>query len=172
MQNERADVDQVSQHKTTAFELFGFSVQYHLNLDHLDDSYYEASRKVHPDHTKDEVELCQILNGAYETLKDTEKRALLILALHGVKTSKVDLPHDLAEAWFDLKMDPEPQLVLEFERSVQRMWAQVESSLFMLWQKFDAGDESVLTTISNEMAQRNYLKALRRDVESVKGTKP
>ncbi len=74
------------------FEILGLPVQFALNLKTLEDAYFMAQRACHPDRFVGKPEAdriaaitrSQLVNDAYETLKDPLRRAEHLLELQGI----------------------------------------------------------------------------------------
>jgi molecular chaperone HscB len=114
------------------FSFFGLPPKLNIDLKALEKSFYEFSRKLHPDlnaraGTQEQewsVEQSSLLNDAYRTLKDPIKRTQYLLHLEGVEleeqsksateqaratgaTKKQIVPPDLLEEVFELNMQLE-----------------------------------------------------------------
>jgi molecular chaperone HscB len=74
------------------FELFGFPMEFDIDLSALDSRYRELQREVHPDRfasapqseQRASMQLATRVNEAYRTLKAPLERARYLLKLHGV----------------------------------------------------------------------------------------
>src|SRR6202045_4799402 len=114
------------------FSFFGLSRKLNLDVVHLEQDFYELSRKLHPDlcaradkrEQEWSLEQSSLLNDAFRTLKDPVKRTEYLLRLEGVeleeqskaatekaRTSgqikKQVVPPDLLEEVFELNMQLE-----------------------------------------------------------------
>src|ERR1700731_3401367 len=114
------------------FSFFGLSRKLNLDVVHLEQDFYELSRKLHPDlnaradkrEQEWSLEQSSLLNDAYRTLKDPIKRTEYLLRLEGVEleeqsktateearatgqVKKQVVPPDLLEEVFDLNMQLE-----------------------------------------------------------------
>jgi molecular chaperone HscB len=114
------------------FSFFGLPPKLNIDLKALEKSFYELSRKLHPDlnaraGTQEQewsVEQSSLLNDAYRTLKDPIKRTQYLLHLEGVEleeqsksateqaratgaAKKQIVPPDLLEEVFELNMQLE-----------------------------------------------------------------
>jgi molecular chaperone HscB len=114
------------------FTFFGLPRKLNLDVAALERSFYELSRKLHPDlnaraDSKEQewiLERSSLLNDAYRTLKDPIKRTQYLLSLEGVEleeqsksatdqaratgeTKKQIVPPDLLEEVFELNMQLE-----------------------------------------------------------------
>jgi len=76
--------------KYTYFDLFSIDASLHIELDALEKNYLNLQSKYHPDRFKDETQkaeamnVSQVLNKAYDTLKDQFQRRVYLLNLHGI----------------------------------------------------------------------------------------
>src|SRR5216683_2254946 len=111
------------------FSFFGLSRKLNLDVVHLEQDFYELSRKLHPDlnaradkrEQEWSLEQSSLLNDAYRTLKDPIKRTQYLLHLEGVEleeqsksatekaratgeVKKQIVPPDLLEEVFELNM--------------------------------------------------------------------
>jgi molecular chaperone HscB len=114
------------------FSFFGLPLKLNIDVAALEKSFYELSRKLHPDlnaraGTQEQewsMEQSSLLNDAYRTLKDPIKRTEYLLHLEGVEleeqsksateraratggTKKQIVPPDLLEEVFELNMQLE-----------------------------------------------------------------
>src|ERR1700726_1735898 len=114
------------------FTFFGLPPKLNVNVAALEKSFYELSRKLHPDlnaragsqEQEWSMEQSSLLNDAYRTLKDPLKRTAYLLRLEGVEleeqsksateqarttgaTKKQIVPPDLLEEVFELNMQLE-----------------------------------------------------------------
>src|ERR1700731_3579101 len=114
------------------FSFFGLSRKLNLDVVHLEQDFYELSRKLHPDlnaradkrEQEWSLEQSSLLNDAYRTLKDPIKRTQYLLRLEGVEleeqsktatekarasgeVKKQIVPPDLLEEVFELNMQLE-----------------------------------------------------------------
>ena len=114
------------------FSFFGLAPKLDLDIKALEKSFYELSRKLHPDlnaragsqEQEWSMEQSSLLNDAYRTLKDPIKRTQYLLHLEGVEleeqsksateqaratgeTKKQIVPPDLLEEVFELNMQLE-----------------------------------------------------------------
>lgn len=91
------------------FEIFSVPEAFQLDLSNLTDQYRRLQAQVHPDRfaggtEQDKLRAIQatsLLNEAYETLKNPQKRAAYLLALQDIDLSSVD------------QADLSPQLLME-----------------------------------------------------------
>ena len=114
------------------FTFFGLPAKLNVDVSALEKSFYELSRKLHPDlnarsgsqEQEWSLEQSSLLNDAYRTLRDPIKRTEYLLHLEGVEleeqsknateqaratgtTKKQIVPPDLLEAVFELNMQLE-----------------------------------------------------------------
>src|SRR5438552_14724663 len=114
------------------FTFFGLPPKLHVDVPALEKSFYELSRKLHPDlnararsqEQEWSMEQSSLLNDAYRTLKDPIKRTEYLLQLEGVELEeqsknatetarasgeikKQVVPPDLLEEVFELNMQLE-----------------------------------------------------------------
>jgi len=105
------------------FEVFGLSLQLHIDLSKLEQEFYRLSRRLHPDlfaraSTNEQqwsLENTSLLNDAYRTLKDPIRRTMYLLKLEGAEFAEEDrdrsnpsrVPVDLLEEAFELNMQLE-----------------------------------------------------------------
>lgn len=94
------------------FSFFQQPRRFHVDLAQLENSFYELSRKFHPDFFSNaseqekrySMDRSSRLNDAYRTLKDSNRRARYILQLEGIDSSsnKDKTPPDLLAEVFEL----------------------------------------------------------------------
>jgi len=97
---------------TNYFSFFKLPIKFHLDLNKLENKFYELSRKFHPDFFSQASEQerrysnehTSMLNDAYRTLKDPIKRANYFLTLQGFKAigQNTKTPPDLLAEIFEL----------------------------------------------------------------------
>ncbi len=95
------------------FAVFGLPPRLLLDADALRDTFLDLSRHFHPDfHANDAPALrdeilrrSSLLNNAYKTLRDDQKRAEYLIALvgRGIESNKNAVPPELLEEIFDIQ---------------------------------------------------------------------
>src|SRR5271154_4153529 len=97
------------------FEFFGLDRKLVINLDELQQRFYQLSRQWHPDRfsrrpleeQNHSLEATSLLNDGYRTLKDPMKRAEYLLTQEGFPIGEQrskDVPPELLEEVFELNM--------------------------------------------------------------------
>ena len=122
------------------FEIFDLPVQFDVDLDALDDKYFELQRKVHPDmKTGNAIDSAE-LNLAYKALTNRFKKAEYLVELSGEKAA-----------------DASPMLLMEMmelrEGDVAANVAEAKVEIEKLFAKF-AGDVSAETFVRIKYLQR------------------
>ncbi len=159
----------------------------------LEKRFYELSRALHPDRfgqqreaQKQSLERMSWLNQAYSTLKNVDERRAYLLEVEGLGiessqegaksgASKVPMPMELAEAWFELQdaLTEDPATarakVNEFESQLQETFRSAHSEVSALETDYDrAPRREPLEELRKKLLVLNYLKSLQRDLGRVR----
>ncbi len=94
----------------THYEIFGLAPLLHLDLDKLQATYHELSRRYHPDfHTTSSsgerakaLEMTARLNDAYRTLRDPTRRAEYLVKSQGLTVDSSKVPQSLLMEVFEI----------------------------------------------------------------------
>lgn len=157
-----------------------------LDLDWLQQRFYELSRKLHPDRygrkppreQEYSVEATSILNDGYRTLRDRVRRAEYVLKQHGFDIGEQrskDVPPELLEEVFELNMAIEemrggdesvrPQLQAARDH-FGGLLADVDRDLDAQFARYDeTRDEAAMSTIRGLLNRRRYIQNLVNEVE-------
>ncbi|MGH9611038.1 MAG: Fe-S protein assembly co-chaperone HscB, partial [Bryobacteraceae bacterium] len=173
------------------FDFFGLDRKLIVDVDGLQERFYELSRQWHPDRFSrrslaeqtQALEATAILNDGYRTLRDPVKRAEYLLKEEGFPIGEQrskDVPPELLEEVFELNMMLEeiksgdessrPQLQTAREKFAG-MRAGTDTQLQSLFAKYDASEsrsetaKQALHEIRGVLNRRRYIENLIRDVD-------
>lgn len=168
------------------YSFFGMEEKLSLDLDWLQQRFYELSRKLHPDRygrkppreQEYSVEATSILNDGYRTLRDRVRRAEYVLKQHGFDIGEQrskDVPPELLEEVFELNMAIEemrggdesvrPQLQAARDH-FGGLLADVDRDLDAQFARYDeTRDEAAMSTIRGLLNRRRYIQNLVNEVE-------
>ncbi|MGH9620012.1 MAG: Fe-S protein assembly co-chaperone HscB [Bryobacteraceae bacterium] len=173
------------------FDFFGLDRKLIVDVDGLQERFYELSRQWHPDRFSrrslaeqtQALEATAILNDGYRTLRDPVKRAEYLLKEEGFPIGEQrskDVPPELLEEVFELNMMLEeiksgdessrPQLQTAREKFAG-MRAGTDTQLQSLFTKYDASEsrsetaKQALHEIRGVLNRRRYIENLIRDVD-------
>lgn len=176
----------------TYFELFGLEEKLLLDVKLLQKQFYALAREVHPDFhqsgTKAEqsqsLETSSLLNQAFLTLKDKEKRLLYVLGLHLGEITDAEKKQTPPELLMEL-MDVREQLeaykhapteslrasLLASLSDLQERQNECDSTINVLSQNFDNATTpdarlSTLSQIRSVLLKKNFLRSLARTIDS------
>lgn len=90
----------------TPFEILGLPIAFNLNLDTLEEKYFQAQLRWHPDKfstapdmDKSHAEhMSAQINAGYKTLLDPIQRAKILLEIHGISVDTATAPPPVLEA--------------------------------------------------------------------------
>jgi molecular chaperone HscB len=169
------------------FSVFGLEPRLNLDLSALEHEFHRLSRKLHPDRfaraeeNEKQWSLADtaLLNDAYRTLKDPQRRTEYLLKLKGAEIGEEfaaanghdrknpsRVPADLLEEVFELNMqleemraaseasqeDPELQASLEqAKRRFDGLLVEVDQDLRVQWQVWDEGGAAARKTAERAM---------------------
>ena len=96
------------------FEVFGLEPRLTLDLDEVREAFLDLSRRFHPDYfaTEEDESLREeslrrssLVNNAWKTLRDPQKRAEYLISLHGkgIESNKNAVPSELLEEMFEIQ---------------------------------------------------------------------
>ncbi len=176
----------------TYFELFGLEEKLNLDTKLLQKQFYALSRELHPDFhhggTKAEqsqsLEASSLLNQAFLTLKDKEKRLLYVIGLHLGDITEAEKKQTPPELLMEL-MDVREQLedykhthtdslrtsLLASLSDLETRIADCDKTIDDLSFQFDAATtpetrNAILAQIRTVMLKKNFLRSLARTIES------
>jgi molecular chaperone HscB len=179
------------------FDALGVKRRFGLEKAELESRFYKLSRELHPDRfatgSADErrqaLEKMSLVNEAYGTLKDPERRREYFLKLAGVSgDAKAQIPVELAESWFELqeilmedpaegmqKVDAFKSELLSLKekkhQDIQALEAQIDQKLDESSRE-GAGDDASAKDLFQKLGMMvrdlNYLDSMERDVERIK----
>jgi molecular chaperone HscB len=168
------------------FTFFGLPPKLHVDVPALEKSFYELSRKLHPDlnaragsqEQEWSMEQSSLLNDAYRTLKDPIKRTEYLLHLEGVvmeeqsksateharatgEIKKQIVPPDLLEEVFELNMQLEE--IGKQKLSLEAKHAALLQELQSYWKDWDSlVDRGNSTTDERAQATNKMVDVLNR----------
>jgi molecular chaperone HscB len=174
------------------FKFFGLEPKLRLDLESLQERFYELSREWHSDRftrkrageQSQALEATALLNDGYRTLRDPVKRAEYLLREEGFPTGEQrsqEVPPELFKELFELNIMLEelkqadeaarPQLELA-KRHFVELEQNVDRDLENLFSKYDVAEsqsetaKQALQEIRHILNRRRYIDELIRDVES------
>jgi len=176
----------------TYFDLFGLEEKLNLDVKSLQKQFYALSRELHPDfhqggttaEQSQSLEASSLLNQAFLTLKDKEKRLLYVIGLHLgniTEAEKKQTPPellmelmDVREQLEDYKHAPSDTLrtsLLASLSDLETRIADCDKTIDDLSSQFDAATtpdarNAVLAQIRTVMLKKNFLRSLARTIES------
>lgn len=108
------------------FELLNIEESFSIDLNLLEDKYFDAQSQYHPDRAPEDQKaqfeaMSGLINNAYETLKDDFTRASHILELHGININSdatapkmpLDILGEILEMQEDMEEDDKRDIALE-----------------------------------------------------------
>lgn len=171
------------------FEVLSAPKRFSQDLKALEKTFYELSRALHPDRfqasgdpalKRQALEKMSLVNQAYTTLKNPERRRAYLLELESQVASgapqqpkkKMGIPMDLAEEWFEIqdqKMenpDVAKPRIEAFKAVIQGQISECNAALGRLEGQYDQGQEPAraLDAIRETLNRRTTLESLLRDV--------
>ncbi len=177
------------------FEIFGLEPAFDLDEAKIQQLYYDASKKLHPDRfaAQDAAtraksqELSATLNQAYSALKDKEARLELLLKLKGLvkeeqkSASQSEIPMDLAEEFFELQefvmesAEDNPQLardhIKQFRTELALKNAALTDVMFVAASKIDwkAGKSgaAAIDAILKLRKDRSYIVSMLENLDKL-----
>ncbi len=176
----------------TYFDLFGLEEKLTLDVKLLQKQFYALSREVHPDFhqggTKAEqsqsLETSSLLNQAFLTLKDKEKRLLYVLGLHLGEITEAEKKQTPPELLMEL-MEVREQLeehkhaptetlrtsLLAALSDLQSRQNECENEIDRLCVQFDSEPnadkrKAILSDIRQIVLKKNFLRSLARTIDS------
>lgn len=185
------------------FVAFGVPKRFSQDRKELEKRFYELSRALHPDRFSQASEAVKslslqrmsFLNQAYKVLKNSELLRDYILQLDGISIhsdekfgaqgqvirNKVNIPLELAEAWFELQdllmegssennlqkneQEKSVRKFAEFEEAILNVKMNIKNKIISLESEYDLQPSyEILKKLEKEIQLQNYLKSLERDV--------
>lgn len=159
------------------FQAFGLEPKFHLHLEELRARFYEISRFLHPDRLRSFPEKMQsyalskmsLVNQAYDVLREPHRRREYLLQRAQIKSQEAKLPLALAEAWFELQENHQPEKIQAFEQELELERTRLQEKLQKLESEFDLCQrEEILSDMSYWVHQSHYLDSLKKDLNRVK----
>jgi molecular chaperone HscB len=169
------------------YALLGLDRKLNLDMQDLQQRFYDLSRRLHPDRfmrrpereRRYSLDASSVLNDAYRTLKDAVKRATYVLKQEGFDIGEQrskDVPPELLEEVFELNMALEemrsgddsarPQLE-QAENSFTNMLGDTDAQLASLFARYDASpSRDTLTEIRAVLNRRKYILNLLNEVHA------
>lgn len=176
----------------TYFELFGLEEKLNLDLQTLHKRFYALSKELHPDFHQggtpaeqaQSLEASSLLNQAFLTLKDKEKRLNYVLSRRLgelTEAEKKQTPPELLmelmeirERLEEYKRSPSDSLRASLERSLADLQAQeraLDADIQALSERFDAEADvakqnEILSAIRKTALKKNFLRSLRQTAQA------
>lgn len=176
----------------TYFDLFGLEEKLNLDTKALQKRFYALSRELHPDfhqsgtpaERSQSLETSSLLNQAFLTLKDKEKRLLYVLGLHLgdiTEAEKKQTPPELLMELMELreqleerKHQPTDSLRASLAASLSDLQArqrQCDDDIDALSRQFDATPSleernAILSQIRAILLKKNFLRSLARAIDA------
>jgi molecular chaperone HscB len=166
--------------QTSPFEVFGIKPSYHLDLNKLENRFFELTRILHPDKFATQcseklitvTQWYALLTTAFSTLKDPTERASALFRAVGFMPSdkRSQVPADLAEDYFELKelvmeaQDTAPLVI--FQQKIDSRLKECDQSVnqaMAQWEKTQSPDELGKAAVA--LDRRSYLVSMKNDLE-------
>lgn len=147
------------------FRLFSLAPSLALDESALREAFYALSRKLHPDRfavsSPEEqnraLRWTTALNRAYQALRDPETRSRYLLELHGSRESGVNVPAELAEAYF------EADDLVSFREELLSRLASADADWKALSSEWS---EKRIAELREIVDRKRYLRSMLNDLEA------
>ncbi|HEX8986240.1 MAG TPA: Fe-S protein assembly co-chaperone HscB [Bryobacteraceae bacterium] len=167
------------------FQIFDLPRKLSIDAFHLEQRFYELSRKLHPDRflrataaeRERSLEASALLNDAYRTLRNPVARAEHLLKLEGREADgSAQAPPELLAEVFELNealeevRDGREAARPGLERDWQRflvLLGEADAHLDSLSRRYDSGEPGALEQIRTVLMRRRYLANLLAQVDRV-----
>ncbi len=152
------------------FAVLDIPRSFNLNLTHLEQQYFAAQRRFHPDRLigktamerQQAISQSMLANEAYDTLKSSLKRAQHLLALEGIAGDSVKPSQALLMEIMELRESlAEAATLQEIEELAHRNDAAKAEALSLLSRAFSAADNH---TAAETTMRLSYLMKLEDEV--------
>lgn len=165
------------------FSAFSLDKAFSIDVQLLEKNFYTISRVLHPDRfSNDDQEVkiastqrMSLINQAYLTLKDKDRRRAYLLGLMAVtipqgQAAQAQLPALLAEDWFDLKEKASLEELENFEKKLIQEVDSVEKTITEFEAAFDLNPKGrePLLEIGKKLQEKNFLLSMQRDLKRMK----
>lgn len=178
------------------FEVFGLPKALNIDLNALERTFHELSRKYHPDYfttaapeeRQKALELTASLNDAYRTLRHPVRRVEYLVNLEGFKPDGSKVPKSFLMEVFDINEQLEEvksggatkEQLAALRHEIEERAAHFESQLndaSVEWDKLvaskpDAPSEAQvkqqLTKLTEILSESSYIRNLQRDLEETR----
>lgn len=163
------------------FDVLGIAETLILDEEGLRQSFYELSKKLHPDRFATStppapqyaLRWSTALNRAYKTLKSKEDRTQYIIEKYlgpNPKESKTSIPTDLAETYFeaqDLLSEGDLGPILAFKKELESQVAESQKQWEILANTFDESQDKKATAqvLQQHETREKYLRSMLSDME-------
>jgi curved DNA-binding protein CbpA len=153
------------------FEIFGLSSpRLNLNLQELEQKYYELARSLHPDKNRESNDaqmLTADLNAAYRCLRDPWARAEYFVKSCDLKLDEA-LPASLADLYFEAQESSDEAPLLAIERRLLDEQKSREKDLAETFQSYDTGHNGpeTLRHLKDLIIEHKYAKSMLQDLQS------
>jgi molecular chaperone HscB len=165
------------------FELYELPISFLVDEAAVKKKYFTLSRQFHPDFFSNAdadkqaaiLETSTLVNKAFQTLSDFDKRMKYILLEKGVlqEEEKFMLPQDfliammeLNETLMEVKMEGEPEAIAEMESNIKRIDADLTAEILPLLETYhhEEKDPAVYLAIKTFYFKRKYLQRVKNQL--------
>ncbi|MDB5038785.1 MAG: DnaJ domain [Bacteriovoracaceae bacterium] len=152
------------------FKILDLPSRLNLNLKELEEKFYKASLKNHPDKNQGIAEATlrsAEINEAYRTLKDKWKRAAYVLLSKGQSLDS-KLPPSMAEIYFEAQEVEDSQALVELEKRLVKEDLAREERLQKSFEEFDTATDplSTLEEMKTLVIEHKYASSMLRDLRT------
>jgi len=172
------------------FEVFGLPKRLNLDLNSLEKSFHELSRKYHPDYfttapaadRQRALQMTATLNDAYRTLRHPVRRVEHLVEIEGFKPDGSKVPKSFLMEVFEINEQLDEaksgsaskEQIAALRQEIEKRAAGFESQLQTAsteWDKLDASCASdadrkqQLTRLTEILSESSYIRNLQRELE-------
>ncbi len=163
------------------FLFYQLDLNFDLDLQALRAAYFEKSKISHPDYfaqsspeaQENALQLSVINNLAYQTLRDSEKRAAHILQILGIHIHNSPLPADfllqmmeLNETVDELKTDFSPAIFEQLQNTIQNELQQIQKNMQILIAAYQQ-DKNLTAPLQTAAQKMRFLFSLQKNLNSL-----
>lgn len=165
------------------FELYELPISFLVDEVAVKKKYFTLSRQTHPDFFSNVdadkqaaiLETSTLVNKAFQTLSDFDKRMKYILLEKGIlqEEEKFMLPQDfliemmeLNEALMEVKMEGDPSAMADMESNINRIDTELTAEILPLLEAYhhDEKDPAVFLAIKTFYFKRKYLQRVKNQL--------
>jgi molecular chaperone HscB len=172
------------------FDVFGLPRLLHIDLNALEKSFHELSRRHHPDYfttaTAEErqqaLRTTSLLNDAYRTLRHPVRRVEYLLELEGSKADGSKVPKSFLMEVFEINEQLEevkagtatPEQIANLRHAIEQRAAAFEAQIEAASQEWDrliasgapeTERRKQLTKLTEILSESSYIRNLERELE-------